>query len=86
MASFLCNMSLNLVLLILQVSEEDITIAQKAIESWSKDGRQILAPSTYGLAEKSSLQLNQNENQLNENHVINQINISRGVSAENKVN
>ena len=30
-----------------QVSEEDITIALKAIEAWSKDGRQILAPSTY---------------------------------------
>lgn len=69
-----------------KVSEEDITIAQKAIESWSKDGRQILAPSTYSLAEKSSLQLNSNENQLNQKHVINQINVSRGVNAENKIN
>lgn len=50
-----------------KTSEEDVVIAQKAIESWNKDGRQIQVLNTYShsMSDKHKLQLSASENFVN---------------------
>ena len=79
-----------------QTSEEDVIVAQKAIELWNKDGRQILAPSSYnhGVSDKQKSQMSINENntnlgykdQLKDLQTLHQINMVMLTSADKPIN
>ena len=66
-------------------------IAQKAIDLWINDGRQIVAPSTYShnIPDKQKIQVNVDntvnilyKEQLKDKHQFNQINIARGATSD----
>lgn len=79
-----------------KISEDDIIVAQKAIELWNKDGRQLLAQNSHnnvGGSDKPMSQLSPETNtklgykrQMKDLQTLHQINMSKGAVPDNPTN
>ena len=82
-------------LYIFQISEEDVIIAQKAIELWINDGRQTIAPSSYShnIPDKHNIQgCNVDKtaailykDQIRGKQPLTQINMTRGATSDGPI-